>query len=59
LRSFLRQVLLPLCWRLDLAVEHWAIVLAGAAPHRQAQLEELLTALLVHLEALAGLHQLA
>lgn len=58
LRCLLRQIGVALCWRLDLTVQHRAIVLAGAAPHRHAQLKELLTAALVHLKALAGLHEL-
>jgi hypothetical protein len=52
------QVGCPLRGAFDLAVEHRSVVLAGAAPDRQAQLEELLAGLLVDFKALTLLHLL-
>ncbi len=54
----MRQVLGPLRGAFDLAVQHRGVVLAGAAPDGQAQLEELLAGLLVDFEALTLLHLL-
>jgi hypothetical protein len=42
----------------NLAIEHRTVVLAGATPDADSQLEELLTGLLVHFHPLALLHGL-
>ena len=44
--------------RFDLTVQHRGVRLTAAGPHRDAQLEELLTGQLADLQPLASLHQL-
>lgn len=58
LLSLLRQVGGSLRRRFNLTVQDWAVILAGAAPDGQAQLEELLAGLLINFEALTLLHLL-